>query len=196
MRPPARATACAAALLGAALALGGCSSFSPREALRGRNLETAHQPPPASAAFRALALEKTPSVVVLKVDGDDIQSNMATVSQALLAKGYSVRDYHVTLRELARAGLLAREPLDPEALRDAARLFSEAAAVAGSVEISQLEPLRAQLSLAWIDLKSGKTLWSAKATYAGYVFGEGDRYEAALRDMVERALAPLPAAKP
>jgi hypothetical protein len=196
LRPPARPAACAAALLAAALALGGCPSFSPTEALRRRSVEASHQPPPGSAAFRSLALERTPSVVVLKVDGDDIQSNMMLVTQALLAKGYSVRDYHVTLREITRAGLLARKPLDPEALQEASRLFSEAAAIAGSFEVLQLEPLRAQLSLAWIDLRAGKTLWSAQASYAGYVFGAGDRYEAALRDLVERALAPLPAAKP
>ncbi|OGL58629.1 MAG: hypothetical protein A3J27_13715 [Candidatus Tectomicrobia bacterium RIFCSPLOWO2_12_FULL_69_37] len=192
MRPPAVLLAAALALA----ALGGCSSFSPREAFSGRDVGVVHQPPRGSAEFQRLALERTPSIVVLKIEGDDTRSNMEIISQVLLAKGYSVRDFHVTLEELTKAGLLARAPLDPEAIERASRLFTEAAAVAGSLEVLQLEPLRAQLSLAWIDLKTRKVLWTAKATYSGYTFGGRDRFEAAIRDMVEQALAPLPPAKP
>lgn len=193
MRPPARP---ATLLLAAALALGGCSSLSPREALSGRDLGVVHQPSPGSAEFQRLALEKTPSIVVLKIQGDDVHSNVMLVSQALLAKGYSVRDYNITLRELAKADLLVRKPLDPEAIEKASRLFAEAAAVAGTIEVLQLEPLHARLSLTWIDLRTRKALWSGKATYVGYTFGDKNRFEAAIREMIQRTFALFPAANP
>jgi len=185
----------AAALLAASLAAG-CGSFSPRQAMSGRDMSVEHQPPAGSAAFRGLALEKTPSIVVLKIDGDDVRSNMESVSQALVSRGYLVRNYSATLDELTKAGLLHSRSLDPEALRKASQIFKEEAAVAGTLEVSQLEPLRARLSLSWIDLRTLKTLWTAKADYSGYAIGGRNRFEAAVRDMIERALAPLPPARP
>ena len=164
--------------------------------MRGRDVGVVHQPSPGSAEFQKLALEKTPSIVVLKIEGDDVYSNMMLVSQALLAKGYSVRDYNITLRELTKNDLLVRKPLDPEVLEKASRIFSEAAAVAGTIEVLELEPLHARLSLSWIDLKTRKTLWSGKATYMGYTFGDKNRFEAAIRDMIQQTFAQFPAAKP
>ncbi|MEK6711834.1 MAG: hypothetical protein AABZ64_14775, partial [Nitrospinota bacterium] len=169
MRAPSRPSALRAAFLAAFFFLGflgGCASLSPRELLNPRDLAVTYQPAPGSAEFQRLGLEKTPSVVVLKVDGDDVQSNIRTISQALLRKGYSVRDYGVALEELAKSGLLHRKPLDPETIQRASRVFTEAAAVAGTVEVLQMEPLNAQLSLAWIDLRTGKILWTAKAAYS------------------------------
>lgn len=186
----------AALLLAAALALGGCSSLSPREAFSGRDLNVVYQPPPESAAFRRLALEKTPSVVVLKIEGDDVRSNMMFVTHVLLEKGYAVRDFAVTLDQLSKADLLVRKPLDPETIRKASGLFTERAAIAGTLEVYQLEPLHAQMSLSWIDLGTRKVLWTAKGAYSGYTLGGANRFEQAVRDMVRQLLAPLPAAKP
>ncbi len=161
------------------------------------NISIAYSPSPHTRKFQDLHLEKTSSIVALKIGGGDIRANMANVSHALIERGFAVRDYSLTLRALGRENLLSRKSLDPELLQRAAERFPESAAIAGSVEVVQKEPLRLFLVLNWIDMKTRKVIWSAKATYEGRRLAAGEETVAdAARRLVDGVLYVVPRAEP
>lgn len=179
-------------LLMACALLAGCGGLTKSLPFTGQDIEVRITPPPGSPAYRNLHLERMGTVVVLAIEGDDVRSNMEKVGEVLLAKGYGVRDRRETLRALREAGLLDRRSDDPEVLRKAAAMFPDKAAVTGSVRVTGVEPLRLLMTLHWVDLKRQKILWTAKASYSGYLLGGENRLDAALLDMIERTFAPMP----
>ena len=179
------------------LFLPGCLLDIASRAINRGNISITYSPPPHTRKFQDLHLEKTSSIVALKIGGGDIRANMANVSQVLIERGFAVRDYSLTLRALGRENLLSRKPLDPELLRRAAELFPESAGIAGSIEVVQKEPLRLFLDLNWIDMKTRKVIWSAKATYEGRRLAAGEEAVAdAARRLVDDVLYVVPRAEP
>ncbi len=179
------------------LFLPGCLLDVASRAINRGNISITYSPPPHTRKFLDLHLEKTSSIVALKIGGGDIRANMANVSQVLIERGFAVRDYTLTLRDLGRENLLTRKPLDPELLRRAAELFPESAGIAGSIEVVQKEPLRLFLALNWIDMKTRKVIWSAKATYEGRRLAAGEEAVAdAARRLVGDVLYVVPRAEP
>ena len=82
-------------------------------------------------------------------------------------------------------------------LQRAGELFPESAGIAGSIEVVQKEPLRLFLVLNWIDMKTRKVIWSAKATYEGRRLAAGEEAAADVaRRLVEGALYVVPRAEP
>lgn len=174
----------------------GCSIAPEVTGLKSGSTDVEYTPPPKSSAFRQLRLEKLDSVVILAVNGDDIQGNMHKIHRIMLDKGYAVRDTADTLMTLKRANLIGKKSSSPEVLKRAAELFKEQVAIAGRVELIQAEPARVVVVLHLIELKNQKTLWTVKTSYVGRYFGVPNPYERAVQESVEKSLSVLPQAKP
>ncbi len=175
---------------------GGCGALPDITGLKSGSTEVTYDPRPGSPAFRALRLEKTESVVILNIEGDDVRGSMEKIYRVMLDKGYAVRDSNETLLTMKRANLLGRKSTDPAYLKKAAATFNEQIAIAGSVELIQVEPTRVLVALHLVDLKNQKILWTVKASYVRRYFGSLNPYERAVIDSIEKSLSVLPRAKP
>ncbi|MDA0998920.1 MAG: hypothetical protein O2807_00195 [bacterium] len=182
----------ASALLLAAL-LAGCGLRASGGGIGKSGDGFTYSPPPGTPAFRALRLQDTKSIITLQVTGDDVRSNMASIVEVLLKKGYAVRDYNQTLSVFVKERIVGLKYSDPKTLKKIASLFpDDEVGIGGDVRLIQLEPLKIRLELRWIDLKKGKVLWSAKGMATGVVFGGADRYSHEVHKMISQALSVIP----
>jgi hypothetical protein len=175
---------------------GGCGLTSAGINLGSGKTDAIYDPPPGSVAFRRLHLEKTESVVVLSIEGDDVRGSMLKIYRTMLDKGYSVRDIDNTILILKRANLVGKKSTTPEYIKKASGIFKEQIAVAGKVEVIQADPLRVLVILNLIDLKKQKILWTAKLSYSGRYLGVGNPFERAVNESVQKSLSVLPRANP
>ncbi len=176
--------------------MGGCGLAPEISGLKGGSTDATFDPSPGSAAFQRLRLEKTESVVILNIQGDDVHGSMKKIYRAMLDKGYSVRDVDDTLRTLGRASLLGQKSTAPAYLKKAASIFSEQVAVAGKVEVVQASPTRVLVELYLIDLKKQKILWKAKASHVGRYFSVNNPFEKAVVESVTKVFSVLPQGNP
>ena len=175
---------------------GGCGKAS-RIAVPGSAAKPAvYSPHPASAAFKALRLEKAGSIVVLKIEGADPHSIMTIIYELLLRKGYAVRDVGETFKILVDNGIFRYGPTDSRMLEEAAGAFTEDIGIAGSVETVQADPLKILLELYWYDLKKRKRIWTMKASSTGAILFGAQKYEAVVRQALRQAMAAVPRAEP
>ena len=172
------------------LAVSGCEYSSNFYAVRAGRIHVEYQPPPESPAFRKLQLEKTRSIVILEIEGGDLLRNMGIIQQALLIKGYAVRDVGKTLRALIKMNLAQQDSDSPEMIQKAASLFKDDAAILGRIDEEE-KTARIFIELHWIDLKTKKKMWTAKSFYVG-----SETYENATMDMLKNIFSPLPQAMP
>jgi hypothetical protein len=175
---------------------GGCGIASVGTGLGGGKTDAMYDPPPGSAAFRRLHLEKTESVVILNIEGDDVSGSMTKIYRTMLDKGYAVRDIGNTLLILKRANLLGKKSTTPEYIKKVSGIFKEQIAVAGRVEVIQADPLRVLVALYLIDLKKQKILWTVKSSYSGRYLGAGNPFERAVVESVQKSLSVIPRANP
>lgn len=173
----------------------GCGFGSSRGGATQSNGKFTYSPPPGTAAFRALRLQDTKSIITLQVAGDDVRSNMASIVEVLLRKGYAVRDYNQVMRVLIQERIMKKKYNDPKILKKVTQFFpDDEVGIGGSVRLIQLEPLKIYLELKWIDLKKGKVLWTAKGTATGIIFGGAGRYSQEVHRMIAQALSVIPKA--
>ncbi len=178
------------------LLVGGCGLTSTGTGLGRSKTDAIYDPPPGSAAFRRLHLEKAESIVVLNIEGDDVRGSMVKVYRAMLDKGYAVRDVDNTILILKHANLLGKKSTTPGYIKKASAIFKEQLAVAGRVEVIQADPLRVLVALYLIDLKKQKILWTAKSSYSGRYIGAGNPFERAVIESVRKSLSVIPRANP
>jgi hypothetical protein len=176
--------------------VGGCGLTSVGKGLGGGKADAVYDPPPGSAAFRRLHLEKIESVVVLNIEGDDVSGSMLKIYRAMLDKGYAVRDLGNTMLLLKRGNLLGKKSFTPEYIKKASGIFKEQIGVAGRVEVIQADPIRILVALYLIDLKKQKILWVVKSSYSGRYFGTANPFEKAVLESVRKSLSVLPRANP
>lgn len=175
---------------------GGCGIASVGKGFGGGKTDSVYNPPPGSAAFRRLRLEKMESVVILNIEGDDVRGSMLKIHRAILDKGYAVRGVGNTIMVLKRANLLGRKSTTPEYIKKASGIFNEQIAVAGRVEVIQADPMRVLVALYLIDLKTQKILWTVKSSYTARYLGSGNLFERAVSESVQESLSVLPRAIP
>ncbi len=175
---------------------GGCGLTSVGAGLGSGKGNSTYDPPPGSAAFQRLRLEKAESVVILNIEGDDVRGSMIKVHRALLNKGYSVRDVNDTILTLKRANLLGKKSTVPSYIKKVSRIFKEQIAVAGRVEVIQADPLRVLVALYFIDLKKQKIIWTMKSSFSGRYFGSDGQFERGVVESIEKSLSVLPRANP
>lgn len=176
--------------------IGGCGLASKVGGLKNASSDAVYDPPLGSAAFQRLRLEKTKSIVILNIEGDDVHGNMKKIYRAILDKGYAIRDVNDTIQVMRRSGLLGKKSTTPENIKKAAGFFTEQTGLAGRVEIVQASPPRVQIALYLIDLKKQKIIWTIKSSFVGRYFSSGNPFEQAATDAIARALSGLPRANP